>query len=358
MATKSTSLKQGSKSTSGSRSKPSFPPPITDGIKDKPYFLYDLSGSSKALGKYLSYFNVSLDDFLFNLKVNLQKQDKEKKPFIISISSYEDTDTKKSFLLIPFSSNKFQIINLNEASGFDELIDIKNAREEANSFFAHEFKNRMYVLQILLKLISQDLQAGNFEKIKQNLSELKSTFSELYNFSLVLLNAKFSFNPKKLRVSKVENFDKELETQLNVFKKLFEKSSNRKLLINYSKPEKMPFFYANKSLLLTALISLIENSIKYHDSEKEYLRLDINISAQEKNIIFKIRDNGIGIHEKSLPNIFKKNVTSKTTGTSFGLGLFLVKKIVEAHTGKIDVESELGKGTTFIITIPREPNIF
>ena len=110
---------------------------------------------------------------------------------------------------------------------------------------------------------------------------------------------------------------------------------------------------ADKSYLLLTFINLIENAVKY--SVKPII--EINTFIEGNDFCAIIKDNGIGIEKKHQKKIFKKfyRVTSgnlhNTTG--FGLGLNFVKKIIDAHHGNIKVQSEYGKGSLFIIKIPR-----
>ena len=110
---------------------------------------------------------------------------------------------------------------------------------------------------------------------------------------------------------------------------------------------------ADKSYLLLSFINLIENAVKY--SVKPIIEITTFIEGNDFCAI--IKDNGIGIEKKHQKKIFQKfyRVTSgdlhNTTG--FGLGLNFVKKIIHAHHGSIQVQSDYGKGSLFIIKIPR-----
>lgn len=97
--------------------------------------------------------------------------------------------------------------------------------------------------------------------------------------------------------------------------------------------------------------NLIQNAIKYRSKEP----LKIHITAHEENnlIILKVVDNGIGIDKSMHEEIFKIFKTIKPNEESTGIGLSVCKKIAELHHGKIEVESELGKGTSFKIEIPK-----
>ncbi|WP_432665771.1 ATP-binding protein [Wukongibacter baidiensis] len=112
--------------------------------------------------------------------------------------------------------------------------------------------------------------------------------------------------------------------------------------------------YADKDRLKQILINLISNSIKY---SLDKVNIIISVIDKEKYVEFKIIDNGIGIDEENLKLIFEKfyrvdkSRYSKTGGT--GLGLSIVKNLIELHEGKIDVSSEVGKGTEISFTIPK-----
>ena len=68
-----------------------------------------------------------------------------------------------------------------------------------------------------------------------------------------------------------------------------------------------------------------------------------------------VRDDGAGIPAEILPRIFEPFLTTKETGTGVGLGLAISRSILERHNGTIEVHSELGRGTTFTVTLPSDP---
>ena len=114
----------------------------------------------------------------------------------------------------------------------------------------------------------------------------------------------------------------------------------------------LPEIIGDEDLMIQLFQNLIQNSIKYRSQETP----KICISArQEKNrILFKIKDNGIGISKDHLERIFtifqRLHTNEQYEGT--GIGLAIAQKIVQQHGGKIWAESELGKGTAFYFTIP------
>ncbi len=109
----------------------------------------------------------------------------------------------------------------------------------------------------------------------------------------------------------------------------------------------------NALLLEQAIVNLIDNAIKYSDAEKE---ISICAAGANGNIEIRITDNGFGIASEHIGRIFERfyvadKARSRTLGGT-GLGLSIVKHIVSAHGGKISVQSVLGSGSTFTITIP------
>ncbi len=107
---------------------------------------------------------------------------------------------------------------------------------------------------------------------------------------------------------------------------------------------------ANREAILGALINLVMNSI--HAISKAPLEIDINVSLNDaENVSISITDNGIGIAADIKAEVFEPFVTSRPQGT--GLGLAVVKSVVEQHGGKIDLESEQGRGTKISFTLPQ-----
>lgn len=109
----------------------------------------------------------------------------------------------------------------------------------------------------------------------------------------------------------------------------------------------------DQNLLYRAFLNLFVNAIQAMP-EGGTLSVTSSLASegQKKNIVIRITDTGIGISEEKLGMIFTPFYTNKNRGT--GLGLAIVKNIIEEHNGTIDVQSEIGEGATFIITLPQK----
>jgi len=117
--------------------------------------------------------------------------------------------------------------------------------------------------------------------------------------------------------------------------------------------DNLPEIMANKDMLIQAFINLLDNSIKYTNVGG---KVEVGAMVEEGYLMVKFKDNGIGIPKEDLPRIFERfyrvdKARSKEVGGT-GLGLSIVKHIMEQHKGYIHVQSELGKGTTFLLTLP------
>ncbi|MDU4324985.1 MAG: ATP-binding protein [Clostridium celatum] len=106
------------------------------------------------------------------------------------------------------------------------------------------------------------------------------------------------------------------------------------------------------------MLNLLSNSIKF---SKENGYIGVKISSLDKYVSIVVEDNGLGIAKEELTNIFERfrqvdnSLTRKNEGS--GIGLSIVKSLVELHGGEITVQSELNKGTRFIVKLPKEMNI-
>jgi signal transduction histidine kinase len=115
----------------------------------------------------------------------------------------------------------------------------------------------------------------------------------------------------------------------------------------------LPIVKGNRSGIEALFVNLISNAIKYTPSGGE---VRVGISKDRENIQIEVSDTGIGMENVDIARIFdkfyrkKSDQTKDITGT--GLGLSIVKGVVDAHRGSVSVESKIGKGTTFTVSLP------
>jgi PAS domain S-box-containing protein len=111
-------------------------------------------------------------------------------------------------------------------------------------------------------------------------------------------------------------------------------------------------FYTSTTRVEIVLNNLLSNAIKYADLQKEDPCLTVAIEFNRNQVEIRISDNGEGIASDALPKVFNMFYRASGSGTGSGLGLYIVMEAVQKLQGTINVQSEHGKGTEFIVTIP------
>lgn len=127
-----------------------------------------------------------------------------------------------------------------------------------------------------------------------------------------------------------------------------------KVTLNLRLSAETPAVYGDRESLKQALMNFVSNAIRYN---REGGTVTINAGLQSNEVVIEVCDTGIGISQEDVPFIFdeffrvKNDQTRHISGT--GLGLPIARRIIEAHHGRINVDSEPGKGTTFTIVLPK-----
>ncbi len=130
----------------------------------------------------------------------------------------------------------------------------------------------------------------------------------------------------------------------------------RKIKIKLSIPPAFPFVFADEDRLRRVILNLLSNAIKFNRDEG---LVEVKVELAGKEVRISVSDTGIGIMPEELPHIFEKFYRGRAEeGVSgSGLGLSIAKQIVEAHGGRIWVESTPGQGSTFTFTLPMESSL-
>ncbi len=129
-------------------------------------------------------------------------------------------------------------------------------------------------------------------------------------------------------------------------------------LITTDFPEKKLLVSLDPIQMNKAITNLIQNSLKFKDNQKSQLKLDFQVTYDKQKIVFSLTDNGTGIDQEELDHIFRRfyRVDKSRTPTvkGSGLGLSIVKQLIEHHGGVIAIKSQLGINTQVTITLPRQ----
>lgn len=170
--------------------------------------------------------------------------------------------------------------------------------------------------------------------------------------SNVLINELLESNELLTKIVKLEAVD--LNQLVDNIVILTQLRANEKLIkILYQPAGSSCILFVDSMKIQRLCTNLINNAIKFSQREQEVF---VSIALSGQNCLISIKDFGIGIAEKQIPYIFDAFTKAKRKGTdnevSFGLGLSICKQIAEQHGGDIQVKSEVGKGTEFIVSLP------
>jgi len=114
-------------------------------------------------------------------------------------------------------------------------------------------------------------------------------------------------------------------------------------------------FYSSPTRLDIIFNNLLSNAIKYADLKKDQPFIEIDIQSTPAEAQITVRDNGEGIPGEATAKIFDMFFRASGKGSGSGLGLYIVKEAIQKLRGTINVQSELGKGTEFVVRIPGQP---
>ncbi len=131
-------------------------------------------------------------------------------------------------------------------------------------------------------------------------------------------------------------------------------ADQRQQTLNYNGPNTALMVNVDALRIKQLLLNLLDNAIKYTEPQG---RIALGLKTEDKDAVITVTDTGRGIPPEDLPHIFdrffrRSAKTADRSATGFGLGLSIVKWIVDSHGGKIEAQSEVGKGTTFRVRLP------
>jgi len=238
----------------------------------------------------------------------------------------------------------FQFLNMVRDKDFTAYI------KDFSRITVHEMRtpvNSIYMLtsRIMSKEPMDEQRIENYHKESLNLcSKL------LLSFDNLLLIAKSEKSKILVQKSQVD-LKILLEKIADKYRNNFFLHKTVQITTNYESEDCK--VYLDTDLIENTVINLIENAIKYSN---ESVVISINCSLENKHILLKVKDNGLGIPKNHLKNIFhlftRGSMKDYKQIKGFGIGLYYVQKVVKAHQGKVSVNSEVGMGSEFVIDIP------
>ena len=209
---------------------------------------------------------------------------------------------------------------------------------EMTARISHEIQNRVSGISLWVQYLDSELNEN--DEMQKYLNEMKQG---LNGFTDLLANLKSYYRTPDLDLRKVD-LNLLIENSLTYVR---EKTDEKDVLINLRLANSLPSFWGDEDKLKSVIINLLINAL---ESLEQKGKIDIETKLfTEDQILLTIMDNGCGISTKDLSQIFYPFYSTKSSGS--GLGLAITSNIISAHQGKIEVESEVGKGTSFKVLL-------
>ena len=247
--------------------------------------------------------------------------------------------------LDPTKSSIFAVAYDNFNTLEEELKKANTLQDEFVNNYSHEFKTSINSIKGFAELIlDEDLSEEEKEKYLKIIVEESKKLTALSEKSILMTK----LNSQTIVPNKSEYL---LDEQIRRCVILFEPEYTKKK-IKFTCNLEETMFYGSEELMEHLWNNLISNAIKY---TREGGNISINLRNYSHNIIVSVIDDGIGMSKEELTNIFNKfyQVDKSKTTKGLGLGLTIVSRILQLVEGKIKVESILGEGSSFIVTLKK-----
>lgn len=288
----------------------------------------------EALKQGESYFSFSFDSIangtvdlaLFAGKIALGKSE------LLFVNIQDISDTKKAERVLTLKNTELQKTN----AELDHFVYSTS----------HELRAPLVSVLGLISLLETEAdqcEQGTYVKLmKESIHKLDLIIHDIIDYSR---NARF-----EVKVSPVD-FNYLLEKTINNLQYLPQvEKIDLRLKVNQN-----GMFCSDKRRVEVILSNLVSNSLKFFNPLADQPFVEILVQVNSQQAIIRVEDNGRGIPEAHLPRIFEMFFRGYEQGTGSGIGLYIVKEIIEKLNGSMQVESTEGKGSVFIVKIPNHP---
>lgn len=260
-------------------------------------------------------------------------------------------EKKNKKIEIKPSSEEIETLVNSYNSMIDELeasavVLAMNEREQAwremAKQVAHEIKNPLTPMRLTVQSFERKFDPED-ENIHQKLKEYSNTLIQQIDTMSSIASAFSNFAKMPAQKSEVLNVAQIVKMALDIF--------NEDYIKFHSETEKIIAKF-DRTQLIRVVTNLVKNGIQAIPEASQNPKIEVRVFSDATNVIITIEDNGSGIEEDTKEKIFEPKFTTKSSG--MGLGLGMVKNIVETYNGSITFTSEVGNGTIFTVSFPKD----
>ena len=205
---------------------------------------------------------------------------------------------------------------------------------------AHEIKNPLTPMRLTVQSFQRKFDPSD-PNLKQKLDDYSKTLIQQIDTMSAVASAFSNFASMPAQQNENLNVVDVVELALDIFNEEFIVfKSNKNEIISK----------LDRTQLIRIITNLVKNAIQSIPDEQEIKEILVSVKEVKDNVIITVKDNGVGIEAENVNSIFEPKFTTKTSG--MGLGLGIIKNIIENYKGTITFETKLGKGSTFIVSLP------
>jgi nitrogen fixation/metabolism regulation signal transduction histidine kinase len=205
---------------------------------------------------------------------------------------------------------------------------------------AHEIKNPLTPMRLSIQSFQRKFSPEE-PNIKQKLNDFSESLIQQIDTMSAVASAFSDFATMPAQQNEMLNVVEVVELTLDIFHEDF---------IVFECSEKNIISKIDRTQLIRVITNLVKNAIQAIPENQETKIILVTLERIKKEVIITIKDNGTGISPKHIDNIFQPKFTTKNSG--MGLGLGIIKNIIENYGGTITFDTKFGRGTIFIITLP------
>lgn len=289
-------------------------------------------------GNFIRFFEEikKADDSYPQLACDLHQGDGVYVPVLVSGTTIKDDNDEVDELIFVFSDLR-------------QIREVERMRDDFFSNIIHELRTPLATILMYARLLREGKADDDEEKADRFLGVIERESDRLQKMVRQMLQL------AKLEAREIQRSPEPVSLNPildQILPPLADRATEKGLAFSQRIQTDLPSILGNEDTLYLIFKNLVENAIKFTQSGTVY----INAKQVDGTVRVEVRDEGIGIPEQAMPNLFKRFYRAQTAvergiaGT--GLGLYMVKEGVEKHSGTIDVSSEEGNGTTFIVYLP------
>ncbi|WP_202913876.1 sensor histidine kinase [Winogradskyella ouciana] len=207
---------------------------------------------------------------------------------------------------------------------------------------AHEIKNPLTPMRLSVQSFQRKFNPED-ENIHQKVEEYSNTLIQQIDTMSSIASAFSNFAKMPAQKSEVLNVVHIVKLALDIFNEHY---------IAFKAEEEEIIAKFDRTQLIRVVTNLVKNGIQAIPEDAENPKIEVKVFSEENSVRITVEDNGLGISEENKTKVFEPKFTTKSSG--MGLGLAMVKNIVETYNGSITFVSQQGEGTIFTVSFPKE----